>query len=33
MTLRKRDDTENFKRKYYITLYGELALEEAMELS
>ena len=33
MTLRNRDDTENRKRKHYIALSGELALEEAMDLS
>jgi len=33
ITLRKRKDTGNWKRKHYITLCGELALEEAMDLS
>jgi hypothetical protein len=33
MTLRKREDTGNLKRKRWIALCGEFALEEAMELS
>jgi hypothetical protein len=33
MTLRKRDDTGNPKRKNRIALCGELTLEEAKELS
>jgi hypothetical protein len=34
MNLRKkRDNTGSWKRKHYITLYGELAFEEAMDLS
>jgi hypothetical protein len=32
MTLRKREHTGTRKRKHYITLCGELALEEAMIL-
>jgi hypothetical protein len=32
MTLRKRKDPENRKRKLSIALYGELALGENMEL-
>jgi hypothetical protein len=31
--LRKGQDTVNSKRKHYIALCGELALEEAMDLS
>jgi len=33
MTLKKREDTVNWKRKPYLALCGELALEVAMELS
>jgi hypothetical protein len=33
MTLRKREDTGNQKRKHWIALCGELALEETMDLS
>ena len=33
MTLRKREDNGNSKRKHQIALSGELALEEAMGLS
>ena len=29
----RREYTENFNRQYYVALCGELALEEAMELS
>jgi hypothetical protein len=32
MTLKKREVTGNFIRKHYITLFGELALEEAKDL-
>jgi hypothetical protein len=32
MTLRKREDTENSKRKHYIALGGGLAFQEAMDL-
>jgi len=32
MTLRKREDTGNSKRKNQIVLCGELALEEATDL-
>jgi hypothetical protein len=32
-TLRKSEDTGNRKRKHYIKRRGELALEEAMDLS
>jgi len=31
MTLRKREDTGNRKRKYYIAHCGELALEDSMD--
>jgi hypothetical protein len=33
MTFRKREDTGNWKRKHYTALCGELAWEEAMDLS
>jgi hypothetical protein len=33
MTVRKREDTINWKRKPSIALGGELASEEAMDLS
>jgi hypothetical protein len=33
MTFRQGDDTGIWKRKHYFALSGELALEEAMELS
>jgi hypothetical protein len=33
MTLRELEDTGNGKRAHLITLYGELALKEAMVLS
>jgi len=33
MTLRKKKDTGNWKRKHYIALCGELALEETMDMS
>jgi hypothetical protein len=33
MTVRKREGTVNWKRKLSIALRGELALEEAMDLS
>jgi hypothetical protein len=33
MTLRKMADTVNCKKKYQIALCGELAFEEAMDLS
>jgi hypothetical protein len=33
MTLRNRKDTGNGNRKHYTTLFGELALEEAKDLS
>jgi len=33
MTLRKREGTGNLKRKHWITLGRELALEEVMDLS
>jgi hypothetical protein len=32
MTLRKREDNGNGKRKHQIALCGELALEEAVDL-
>jgi len=32
MTLRKQEETGNWKREHYITLHGVLALEEDMEL-
>ena len=32
MTLRKGEDTGNRKRKYQKVLYGELALEEVVDL-
>jgi len=32
MTLRKREDNGNLKRKQYIALCGEIALEETMDL-
>jgi ribosomal protein L19E len=32
MTLRKMEDNGNLKRKQYIALYGEIALEETMDL-
>jgi hypothetical protein len=33
MALRKTECTGNGKRKHYIALCGEMALEEAMDLS
>jgi hypothetical protein len=33
MMLRKRKNTETRKRRHYITLSGELALEEFVDLS
>jgi hypothetical protein len=33
MSLRKRGDTGDWKMKHLISLFGELALEEAMSLS
>jgi hypothetical protein len=33
MTLRKRQDTGNCKRKHWIALYGEQTVEKAMDLS
>jgi hypothetical protein len=33
MDLRKKDDTEILKRKQYIAVAGELALEDSMDLS
>jgi hypothetical protein len=33
MILREREDTGNWKRNHYIALSGELALEEATDLS
>jgi hypothetical protein len=33
MTLRKGEDTLILKRELWIALYGELALEEALDLS
>jgi DNA-binding PadR family transcriptional regulator len=33
MALRKKEETGTRKRKYYITRCGELALEEAIDLS
>jgi hypothetical protein len=33
MILRKRQDAGNRKRKYYIALFGELALEDDMDHS
>jgi hypothetical protein len=33
MTFRKRQDTGNRKRKHYIALCGELALEEMLHIS
>ena len=33
ITLRKLEDIVNWKRKHYIALPGELALEEAVDLS
>jgi len=32
-TIRKREDTGNWKRKHWIVLCGELALEEAVDPS
>jgi hypothetical protein len=32
MTLREREDTGNLKKKRWIALCGEFALEEAVEL-
>jgi hypothetical protein len=32
VTFTNRKDTGNWKRKHYIVLFGELALEEAMDL-
>jgi hypothetical protein len=32
MTLRKQEDTVNWKRKHYIALCGKLALEEPVDL-
>jgi hypothetical protein len=32
MTLRRREDTGNRRRKHWITLCGELALEKDMDL-
>jgi hypothetical protein len=31
MTLRKREVSINWKRKHWITFYGEFSLEEAVE--
>jgi hypothetical protein len=31
MTLMEREDTENIKRKHWIELCGELALEDSMD--
>jgi hypothetical protein len=33
MTLRKQEDTGSWRRKLMIVLFGELSLEEAMDLS
>jgi hypothetical protein len=33
VTLRKWENAADLKRKYFITLCGELALEEAVDLS
>jgi hypothetical protein len=33
MTLRKQEDTGSCRRKLRIALFGELSLEEAMDLS
>jgi len=33
MTIRKRENSGNFKKKHYIALGGEFALQEAIELS
>jgi len=33
MTIRKRENTGNWKRKHQFALCGELALEETMDLS
>jgi hypothetical protein len=33
MTLRKQEDTGSWRRKLRIALFGELSLEEAMDLS
>jgi len=33
VTLRQREGTGSWKRKYYIALYGELDLQEAVDLS
>jgi hypothetical protein len=33
MTLKKGEDTLISKRKFWIALYGELAMEEALDLS
>jgi hypothetical protein len=33
ITLKKREGTENLERKNCIAVYGEFALEEAMDLS
>jgi hypothetical protein len=33
MTLRKREDTGNWKKKHWIALCAEFALEKAMDLS
>jgi hypothetical protein len=33
MTLRKQEDTGSWRRKLRIALFGELTLEEAMDLS
>jgi hypothetical protein len=33
MILRKREGTENWKRKHYVPPWGDLTVEEAMDLS
>jgi hypothetical protein len=33
VAFRKNEDIGKYNRKHYITLYGKLALEEAMDLS
>ena len=33
MALRKREDTQTWKRKHYVALSGDLALEKAVDLS
>jgi hypothetical protein len=33
MTLRKREDARNWKRKHWIALFGELSVEKDVDLS